>query len=197
MEFSIVEILIIVAILSLNFAVILWFRNRIALVASTMIANLIIILLCSTIISDHQNLQELIIGTIFYSITLLALISNANHIDQINSSKKIVVNLNSKISYGILIITVLAISSTIFLVGKNTKIISGVYTKDYGSISHQIPSPEIPKEKSENENIDSKNNQKLQNNVLFRRSTDAILIMVGAIAILLLSSKYLNRESNI
>src|SRR3989338_9081966 len=123
LTFSIYEILIILAILSLNFAVIVWFKNRIVVVASVMIANLIIILLYSTIIWDYQILQELIIATIFYSITILVLISNSSHIDQINSDnlKKIKSNLNKKISYSLIFIITFTLSCGVFYLSKNIK----------------------------------------------------------------------------
>ena len=46
--------------------------------------------------------------------------------------------------------------------------------------------------------IEAKSDQKnLKNNVLFKRSTDAILIIVGVMAIMLLGSKYRGVESKI
>ena len=88
--FSIVESFIILAILSLNFGVIIWFKNRIVMVASVMLINLIIILLCTISISDYQILKELIIAVVIYSITILTLISNTTHIDQISANKPLI-----------------------------------------------------------------------------------------------------------
>jgi magnesium-transporting ATPase (P-type) len=193
LTFSIYEILIILAILSLNFAVIVWFKNRIVVVASVMIANLIIILLYSTIIWDYQILQELIIATIFYSITILVLISNSSHIDQIDSDnlKKIKSSFNKKISYSLIFIVTFTLSCGVFYLSKNIK--------EKSNHSWKIEQLENPTQTSPNQEIAQIQieQKKLKNNVLFRRSTDAILIMVGVIVILLLSSKYRNRESNI
>jgi len=193
LRFSIYEILIILAILSLNFAVIVWFKNRIVVVASVMVANLIIILLYSTIIWDYQILQELVIATIFYSITILVLISNSSHIDQINSDnlKKIKSSLNKKISYSLIFITTLTLSCGVFYLSKNIKEKSNPNWQ-----IEQLTNPDHikPNQETTPVNIEQK---KLKNNVLFRRSTDAILIMAGVMVILLLSSKYRNRESNI
>ncbi len=193
LTFSIYEILIILAILSLNFAVIVWFKNRIVVVASVMIANLIIILLYSTIIWDYQILQELIIATIFYSITILVLISNSSHIDQINSDnlKKTKSSFNKKISYSLIFIVTFTLSCGVFYLSKNIK--------EKSNHSWKIEQLENPTQTSPNQEIVQIKieQKKLKNNVLFRRSTDAILIMVGVIVILLLSSKYRNRESNI
>ncbi len=196
--FSLIELLIILAILSLNFAVIVWFKNRIVVVASVMIANLIIILLYSTIISDYQSLQELIIATIFYSITILILISNSKHIDQINSDnlKKIRSSLNNKINYSLIFIVTFALSCGVFYLSKDIKEQSNHNEKWQ---IEQLANPDNSGQIKDNgNNIAAENSEKkLKNNVLFRRSTDAILIMVGVITILLLSSKYRNRESNI
>jgi hypothetical protein len=193
--FSVYEILIILAILSLNFAVIVWFKNRIVVVASVMIANLIIILLYSTIISDYQSLQELIIATIFYSITILVLISNSSHINQINSDslKKIKSSLSNKINYSLIFIMTFVLSCGVFYLSKNIKEQSS-HNENWQI--EQLANPTQVKPDQENIAVVSEP-KKLKNNVLFRRSTDAILIMVGVITILLLSSKYRNRESNI
>jgi hypothetical protein len=193
--FSIVESLIILAILSLNFAVIVWFRNRIVVVASVMITNLIIILFYSTIISDYQNLQELIIATIFYSITILVLISNSNHIDQINSDslKKIRSSLNKQITYSLIFLFTFTLSCGVFYLSKDIKEQS---TRNDNFTIEQITNPASMTPDGQNAAAPAEQ-KKLTNNVLFRRSTDAILIIVGVITILLLSSKYRNRESNI
>jgi hypothetical protein len=197
--FSIVESLIILAILSLNFAVIVWFRNRIVVVASVMISNLIIILFYSTIISDYQSLQELIIATIFYSITILVLISNSNHIDQINSDslKKIRSSLNTQITYSLIFLFTFTLSCGVFYLSKDIKEQSSRndnFTIEKITNPAQIIDQITPDEQNATAPAEQK---KLTNNVLFRRSTDAILIIVGVITILLLSSKYRNRESNI
>lgn len=196
--FSIVESLIILAILSLNFAVIVWFKNRIVVVASVMIANLIIILLYSTIISDYQILQELIIATIFYSITILILISNTSHIDQINSDNlpKVSLFLSKKINYSLIFIFTFALSCGVFYLSKDIKEQTN-HNRNWQieQLTNQV-NPDQIKNPENNAVIESKE-KKLTHNVLFRRSTDAILIMVGVIIILLLSSKYRNRESNI
>jgi magnesium-transporting ATPase (P-type) len=195
LAFSIYEILIILAILLLNFAVIVWLKNRIVVVASVMIANLIIILLYSTIIWDYQILQELIIATIFYSITILVLISNSSHIDQIDSDnlKRIRSSLNKKVNYSLIFLITFAISCGIFYLSINIK--------EQPKINQQNLQIEQPGSLSidPNQNTTQINSQqtKLKNNALFKRSTDAILIMAGVIVILLLSSKYKNRESNI
>ncbi len=195
LTFSLYEILIILAILSLNFAVIVWFKNRIVVVTSVMIANLIIILLYSIIISDYQSLQELIIATIFYSITILVLISNSSHIDQINSGnlKKIKSGLNKKLSYSLIFIITFTLSCGVFYLSKNIKEQSN-HNQNWQI--EQLTNLNQIKANQKDIQIDI-GQKKLGNNVLFRRSTDAILIMVGVIIILLLSSKYRNRESNI
>lgn len=193
--FSIPELLIILAILFLNFAIIIMLSNRIVVVASVMIVNLIIILFYSIIIADYQNLKELIIATVVYSITILALISNTNHIDQISEN---ITKSKSKIIILFAIIMALTISCGGFYLMKNIRDLlpkSSVLRDQFGNIVVTNNTP--PVLDNAMNNPANSEQPKLKNNVLFKRSTDAILIIVGVMTILLLSSKYRNRESNI
>lgn len=177
--FSASEVLITITILLLNFAIIALLRNKIVIVASVMISNLITILFYSLIISDNQILKELIIATTIYCITILTLISNSHHIDKIReySAKKS----PSKI-----------IISFIFLVSFGASC-CGFYLIKHINFKQQI---DVKTTTNTTMSI-TQAKQDLKNNVLFKRSTDAILIVVGIMTILLLSSKYRNRESNI
>ena len=183
MGLSIVEMIIILAILLLNLVTIVCLKNKIAVVSAVMISNLMIILLYVKIISDYHNLQELILSTIIYSAAILVLIFNTSHINQANSKHQKSQNFN-KNSYGLLFILTIALS------------FGGFYLID--NIKNQ---PQITKQI--NNNVANQhlelNNIKIETrgNVLFKRSTDAVLIIVGAMLVLLLGSKYHNRESNI
>ncbi|MES2677126.1 MAG: hypothetical protein V4612_02265 [Pseudomonadota bacterium] len=185
--FSIVESLIILAILSLNFGVIIWLKNRIAVVSSVMLINLIIILLCAISIADYQILKELIIAITIYSITILTLISNTNHIDQISSNKPLI---GGKFNRHLILIITLMISCSVFYLSQSIKQQSTyTATSQLEKIIGTNKEAPISAAKSEQKN--------LKNNVLFKRSTDAILIIVGVMAIMLLGSKYRGVESKI
>jgi hypothetical protein len=191
-----IETLITLAILSLNFAIVMWFKNRIALVSSVMIINLLIILLCSISISDYQNLKELIIAIIIYSITILILISNTSHIDQIKSdkSKKLLSPLAKKANYLAIVMLTLLLSYGGFYLANN---IEEQSLRSDDKQIEKMTQPAAPIESPEGAKPEETKESKLKNNVLFHRSTDAILIIVGVMVTLLLSSKYRNRESNI
>jgi len=188
MEFSILEMLIILAILLLNFVIISYFSNKTAVVSSVMITNLMIILLYSTIISDHKSLQELIIATILYSVTTLIITSNTSNTYQMNSKNLQFNNLN-KINYVLLFILIIALSVGSFYLINNIK--------NQPNTIEQIVNNNQIDQHLELENSKTQPKRKNEGNVLFKRSADAILIMVGAMTILFLSSKYRNYKSNI
>ena len=155
--FSIPELLIILVILFLNFAIVILFRNRIIVVASVMIANLVMILFYSMIIADYQSLKELIIATIIYSITILTLISNTTHIDKINETHQ-----NKIIGYLIIIIA-LTIGSGGFYLLKNVGSLlpnNNVHQDVLDSTNNAAPSPEVAS--------DNADHQKLKNSILFK-----------------------------
>ncbi len=185
--FSLYEILIILAILSLNFAIIIWFKNRIAVVSSVMLINLIVILLCTISIAKYQILKELIIAVTIYSITILTLISNTNHIDQINVDKP---KTQKKLPYKLILIITLIISCGVFYLSQSIKQQSS-YTSELGieKIIWSTGNAQVSANDSDQRN--------LKNNVLFKRSTDAILIIVGVMTIMLLGNKYRGLESKI
>ena len=185
--FSIVESFIILAILSLNFGVIIWFKNRIVMVASVMLINLIIILLCAISISDYQILKELIIAIVIYSITILTLISNTTHIDQISANKPLI---GGKFKHHQIIIITITISCCVFYLSQSIT--------EQSSAAPNLQLEKIIGTNNKAPDIEAKSDQKnLKNNVLFKRSTDAILIIVGVMAIMLLGSKYRGVESKI
>lgn len=187
---SAIELLIILVILLLNFAIVTLLKDRIIVVASVMIVNLIIILFYSLVIADYQNLKELIIATAVYSITILALISNTNHIDKIseNSKKK-----KPKFILWLAIFMALTISCGGFYLIKNISDLLPKNTNARDQFGNVIITGNAPESQPES----TASHQELKDNVLFKRSTDAILIIVGVMTILLLSGKYRNRESNI
>jgi hypothetical protein len=164
-------------------------------VASVMIINLIIILLYSIIIANYQNLKELIIATVIYSITILTLISNTNHIDQISKSSSY---FKSKIAIYLVFIFALIVSSGGFYLIKNIdKILPRKTSSSQLTLEKIMNKPQsLANNNNINQNLDAEQKE-IKNNVLFKRSTDAILIIVGIMTVLLLSSKYRNQESNI
>jgi len=185
--FSFYEILIILAVLSLNFAVIIWLKNRIAVVCSIMLVNLIIVLLGALSILEYQIFKELVIAIVIYSITIITLISNTNHIDQISTNNPPIIK---KFNHNLILITTLIISCGLFYLSQSIKQIA-------------IHEPNLQLEKivglvSNEPNIEAKSDQNnLKNNVLFKRSADVILIIVGIMTIMLLGSKYRGLDSNI
>lgn len=187
--FSIPELLTILVILFLNFAIVVLFRNRIVVVASVMIANLVTILFYSMIIADYQNLKELIIATIIYSLTILALISSTNHIDQVRETHQ------NKIISCLIVVIALTIGGSGFYLLKN---VSNSLPDNNVSRS-DVARNDVASEFAASSEVSDGNTdrQKLKNSILFKHSTDAILIIVGVMTFLLLGSKYRNRESNI
>jgi hypothetical protein len=187
MEFSIFEALIILAILLLNFAIVAYFKNKIAVVSSVMVGNLIIILLYSATISDHQILQELILAIILYSVTILVLIYNTSHIDQINSRNTKFKKINkANVGFVFIITTVLSFGG--FYLISNIKDQSNKTNKIVNYQGRKIL-------KMPDTQIELKQNN--AKSILFKKSTDAILIIVWVMTILLLSSKYRDYESDI
>ncbi len=191
------ESLIILTILSLNFGIIIWFKNRIALLSSVMVINLTIILLCIIRIDEYQILKELIIAIVIYSITVLSLIVIGDNLSQDNENKFKIRFLSKK---KLIFIAVIAVSCGSFYLVKDIKIeslneaeineekiIETIITEepiltDTGTENVIIPTEIVP--------------QNTKKNIPFKRSTDAILIIVGVMTALLLASKYSNRESN-
>ncbi len=192
---SVCEALIVLAIISLNFTAIICFKNKIVVIAALMIANLTMILLYSTIIADYQILQELIIATVFYALTTLILISNAGFIIGVNqktSSNKPKFNksiLISRLKYLFIAVITVFIGLGSFYLASNNQF--------HYQTKRQIKKLNINNIGLEGTNLGqdleskvSTNQKSLEKNILFKRSTDAILIMVGAVLTILLYSNF-------
>ncbi|MFT5702772.1 MAG: hypothetical protein ACI9TO_000122 [Rickettsiales bacterium] len=189
--FSVYEILITLAILLLNFAIVIWFKNKTSLISSVILMNLLIILLCALSVNNYQILKEIIIAVVIYSITILALISNANKTPEAENDLPRKNQLFSKkFSRVLIFICVFAISAEVFYLSLNIK--PKLLSNDSGLQIERIA------EIRSNEIVikDSARNN-LKNNVLVKRSTDAVLIIVGIMTIMFLASKYRCRETNI
>jgi hypothetical protein len=217
----IAELLIILTILILNLSVVLLVRSRTTMIIFIMLANLITILFYSLIIPEAQNFKELIIATIIFSTIILALISNSNHIYNIPPEKpKKIKFIILSIIVGIFTIIV---SSGVFYLTKNiNKVAAAVREKQISRAEEIEKNPlifpghpahiavkkyyfqgnygddvfKLPENKPIAELYDDKYKQKLQSNILFKRITDAIIIIAGMITILLLNYRYNFKEKN-
>jgi hypothetical protein len=173
---SILEIFIIVAILSLNFATIIWIKSSSSLIFSTISTGLAIIFLCVVNISDIQILQSIVIAILIYSAVVIALVSSAN--SQQNSTPLF----KNKIHGGLILLFILAVSSGVFYVGKNI---------DGRPVAHNENKMEriigiVDSVRVVGEKMDQKN---LENNVFLKNSTDVILLIVGLMMAIILAGK--------
>jgi hypothetical protein len=173
---SLLETLIIVAILSLNFATMFRFRSPISLIISTIFTSLAIIFLCVINIYDPQILKSLIITILIYSSVIIALISSAN-IEQEN----IPISKN-KLRCGLILICVLAISWGVFYVGKNIN--DNFVSKNDNKLERIMGI--VDSVRIVEENTGKRN---LENNVFLKNSTDAVLLIVGLMMVVLLAGR--------
>lgn len=194
--FSVYEILITLAILLLNFAIVIWFKNKTSLISSVILMNLLIILLCALSVNNYQILKEIIIAVVIYSITILALISNANKTPEAENDLPRKNQLFSKkFSRVLIFICVFAISAEVFYLSLNIK--PKLLSNDSDLQIERIVGGSIAEIRSNEIVIKDSARNNLKNNVLVKRSTDAVLIIVGIMTIMFLASKYRCRETNI
>lgn len=207
------ELIIILALL-INLLTLVVVKNKTSMIIGIIISNLLIILSYNLLILDQKTLKELIIANIIYSIIILVLAFNTknNNPTKIDDSN----NKKNKLSQSLAILIFLfaiAISSMCFYLTKNLNQLSS-------SLNVKIAEKESLKQNSTSiannspnylaTNVADKTNQKeskieqlkdlynenerkkLKNNILFNRSTDAIIIIVGIITALLFNYRYQN-----
>ena len=197
------KMLIILAILSLNFATLIFLKNKIASFASVAIVNLLIVLCCVINIDNYQILKSLIVAIVVYSTTILTVIYNANQDDQTTINlptklkdllaRKLPKKLTEKLGYGLVFVVIFTISCGVFCFVQNSehrtqrsnnlqleKILQP--TNLLIGTSMGVPADLVL--------LDQNNHQlRLQNNVLLKGCTDAILIIVGVTTSILLTRK--------
>lgn len=111
----------------ISFLIIFMIRTRTTTVTTLIIAHLVLVLFLSLSISNYNSFKEVVLALVAYSMVLLFLISNHNHIFSNNSQSHAVKDRKRVLIFSTLItLSVVIIFSALFLVVKSVPKISKV-----------------------------------------------------------------------
>lgn len=206
----------------INFLIIFKAKTRTTIVISLISSHLIIALLLTITIINHNAFREIILALIIYSMVILFLISNYNPIYLGNSHNKKHSLRNIPLQLPIAILITIIAFFGLFFVTKNINPLSksinkAIIAKEEKSkknpaLSKNYPSHKLVQERYFDKIAKSKilinnNNttkidpikmrvlkEKLQDNFLLKRSSDIILIICAITAILLVFSASFKEE---
>lgn len=203
------KLLVLLAFIVINFLILFVVKTRTTTVISLIIAHLIAVLFFSLSISNYDSFKEIVLGLIIYSMVTLFLVSNYRPIhleEEANKNKDLRVKILTIFTAGTIVFIVFILT---FWIAKNISSVGGEVAAKQMEMRQSQTTVAIPKHVAETQRLLSykesgkwikekphapeissgkkeRMSRNLQDNFLFKRSSDVILIIVAFSVILML-----------